>query len=266
MPPSFCDWKCPAWRGCQVCGDPALGGQRVGAQSCWACQWRLVLWGHEDPTGRHWKLPSTRNRAPPQGGPVPFPTQRQVGSPSPRTHRLYDSEAPWAGPKSCLAIPVCDALEMRVSQASVVYRTRFHAPLPLGASLPSPLPAAPPSSCLGAPPVSPACLGNPCLPVARETTSLATSRHPYDMYTQEGKDPASCLVCWRLCSDNPKKQLLPLTWAPGAQQGLRVGAAITAEREGKHPTSLDDHSIDDHSTVIKYLLFARFCAWPLRAI
>lgn len=44
-------------------------------------------------------------------------------------------------------------------------------------------------------PQSTACLSarlsNPCLPVARETTSLATSRHPCDTDMWEGKVPAS---------------------------------------------------------------------------
>lgn len=139
-------------------------------------------------------------------------------------------------PRAAL-LSLCDALEVRAPQVPNGLLHGFHAPLPFDASFPPPLPTSPPSSCLRAPPVSPACLGNPCLPVARETTSLATSRHPYDMYTREGTAPASCLCCWRLCSSNPKEQHLPLTWDPGAHQGLRDSPGCD-RREAKKASSL----------------------------
>lgn len=89
------------------------------------------------------------------------------------------------------------------------------------------------------------CLSNPCLPVARETTSLATSRHPCDMYTWEGKVPAYCRGCGWLCP------------GPGRVQ------AVTAERGGRCQASFEAHSTDDDSIVIKHLLFSRLCAGPI---
>lgn len=155
-----------------------------------------ALGRHESPTGqsRSQKMPFTEAGAPPWG--LPAPTGR--------------SEAPFPRPSlfltwrslGRLAIPVCDALEVRVSPVPNGLLHRFSCPA-LWSLLP-PLFTSPPFSCLRVPPVSPAFLSNPCLPVARETTSLATSRHPYDMYTWEGKVPASCLGCWWLCSNNPQ--------------------------------------------------------------
>lgn len=74
-----------------MCGDPGQGGQRVGARGfCLLGLWAMAaaLGKHDNLVGqsRPGKLPSTRTGAPPWGSPVPFPTGRQVGSPSPETH------------------------------------------------------------------------------------------------------------------------------------------------------------------------------------
>lgn len=118
----------------------------------------------------------------------------RLEAPLPRpTPPLSDSEAPGTGPQGRLAITVSDALEVRDSPEPNGLLHGFSCPA-TSQCLPPPLSVSPLPR-LRAPPVSPACLGNPCLPVARETTSLATSWHPYDMYMWEGKVPASRLGC-----------------------------------------------------------------------
>lgn len=87
--------------------------------------------------------------------------------------------------------PVPDALKLGVSQAPNGLLQGFSCVATSGL-FPSSSPPHPPS-CLRAPPASPACLTNPCLTVARETASLATSPHPYDKCAGEGTASASLL-------------------------------------------------------------------------
>lgn len=142
----------------------------------------------------------------------------------------------------------------------MVYYSGFHALLPLGASLPPLLPTSP-LPCLRAPPVSPACLGNPCLPVARETTSLATSRLPYDMYAR-GKGRFLPLAEAVGGSDvpTPKNSVCSSHGTRVPRRVWRRVQALTAERGGRHQASPDNCSTHSHSVGVQHLLFAKPCA------